>query len=417
MPGQPIPEPPATPPNPELVKLNERLELLEAREKLALATQTQAARTARILADALKEQAASQLALGVAQAQLPFAGLQGIKAGIDGITLPTGKEGTIAIAKGAEGAALLRSKGPLLDLLDEIAGELVTLCPGGAVLVTEEQLTTSHMARYTLERIGVEQKHLLSAVETVRGGKSGRDSGFESVTAGVIAGAYTAGLALDTLNSLGKLWRTDRKLEVYDANAEALSLLGHLIESKCSLFVVNPARLSGQLKSEADQLLQALGDLGIQIQIAKDALPKTEEGSPVEEKHSQLQAAIDRASTLLEGLDPSKKPDDFWKQVTGQVLAAKMQDRKRLLLDLKAQAVQITESRWYTSDCILALGEVLLAYRVLDANDHLEKSGVLLRTSPSETLVETHGFGQCMKRIFGEFLSQGYRWHRPQASP
>ena len=74
--------------------------------------------------------------------------------------------------------------------------------------------------------------------------------------------------------------------------------------------------------------------------------------------------------------------------------------RKRLVLDIKAQSVQITESRWYGSERLLAMGEVQLAYRVLHADGSLEKSGVLLRTSKAQTIVHTRCFGLCQESTF-----------------
>ncbi len=365
------------------------------KEKLSQAT------TAKAVADAQAEQAKSQLALGSAQAQLPFAVLQGIKAGINGLTLPGGKEGTVTIAKGTDGTALLRSKKPLLDVLDEIAAELMKDCTG-AVLLTEAQLTESFQAQYVLARIGDETQQLTDAVSQTRPHED--KAGLEMTGASFVAGAYTVGFVLDTLNSLGKLLRIDRKLDVFDANTEALSLLGYLLESKCKDFNANPALLGSKVVTEeADKLRIALQSLGNQVQIAQaahDKLPKPAEGQPVPESHSQLKAEIERATTLRDGLDPTKKPDDFWKQVAGQVLAANTMGRKRLVLDIKAQSVQITESRWYGSDRLLAMGEVQLAYRVFHADGSLEKSGVLLRTSEAQTIVHTRCFGLCQESTF-----------------
>jgi hypothetical protein len=55
-----------------------------------------------------------------------------------------------------------------------------------------------------------------------------------------------------------------------------------------------------------------------------------------------------------------------------------------LFIDAKAQTIQITESRWYTSDRILATGEVQVAYRLLKADSSLERSGIILKASKSD---------------------------------
>jgi hypothetical protein len=56
----------------------------------------------------------------------------------------------------------------------------------------------------------------------------------------------------------------------------------------------------------------------------------------------------------------------------------------RLFLEAKAQTVQVTESRWYRSDRILATGEVQVAYRLLKADGSLEKSCIILKASKAD---------------------------------
>jgi len=74
-----------------------------------------------------------------------------------------------------------------------------------------------------------------------------------------------------------------------------------------------------------------------------------------------IKAEADNATLLLDALHRTKKPDAFWAQVIVQNIAANIQEKPRLFLDIKAQAVQVTESRWYASDRILASGEVQVA--------------------------------------------------------
>jgi hypothetical protein len=382
--------------------LTQQLNLLKAQAALDTAKQTQEAVAAKALLDALKEQTASQYALGTAQAQLPFAELQGIKAGVSGLTLPAGKEGTVKVAAGTAGTALLRSKRPMLELLDKVADELIVICPNGAALLTETQLGEGYKARFTLKRIDDEKTKLAEAASkaTPVVPKAALVPGVAAVPA-IIAGAYTLGFTLDTINSLLKLLRANRQLDVFGADTEALQMLGYLLEAKGKGFVANPAMLGDDAITEADLLMGKLKDLATQLQTANDTLAKIKKysddiakapaGDPIKQvvmpsdtAVSSLKAEIDIATSLLDSINPSKKPDAFWEQVKGQLLGAKMDKKQRLLIEAKAQTVQVTESHWYSSDRILATGEVQVAYRLLNPDGSLAKSGIIMKASSTD---------------------------------
>lgn len=386
----------------EIDLLTQQLALLKAQAALDSAKQMQDALSAKALLDALKDQTASQAALGVAQAQLPFAELQGIKAGISGLTLPTGKEGTIKVSAGTVGTALLRSKRAMLELLNKVADELVKICPTSAALLTEAQLGQSSSARFTLKRIENETSILHKAARNAEPTDNRPAAARAAFIAPAVAGAYTLGFALDTINSLAKLLRTNRQLDVFSADTEAVQMLGYLLESKGKGFIANPGMLGDNAIVEADNLLGKLEGLAKTLQDANDTLAKikkysedmakapagdpikTEVTMPTDAAISLLKAEIDSATSLLDGLHPSKKPEAFWAQVNGQVIAANIEGKMRLFLEAKAQTVQVTESRWYTSDRILATGEVQVAYRLLKADGTLEKSGVILKASEAD---------------------------------
>ncbi len=344
----------------------------------------------------------AQSALGIAQAQLPFAELQGIKAGISGLTLPTGKEGTVKVSAGAAGTALLRSKQAMLALLDAVADELVKICPTGAALLTEAQLGQSSSAQFTIKRIENETSILEKAIKKADPIDNRLVTARAAFVASAVAGAYTIGFALDTINSLAKLLRTNRQLDVFSADTEAVQMLSYLLESKGKGFIANPGMLGDNAIVEADNLLGKLKGLATKLQEANDILAKIKKYSddiakapagdpiktlvtmPAEPDISLLKAEIDSATSLLDGLHPSKKPDAFWTQVNGQVIAANIREKLRLFLEAKAQTVQVTESRWYRSDRILSTGEVQVAYRLLKADGSLEKSGIILKASKAD---------------------------------
>jgi hypothetical protein len=383
--------------------LTQELNQLKAKRALDQEKQTQEALTAKALLDALKDQTVSQYALGAAQAQLPFAELQGIKAGISGLTLPSGKEGTVKVTAGTAGTALLRSKRPMLELLDKVADELVTLCPSGAALLTEAQLGQANTAEFTLKRIEDEKIKLAEAAQkaTPVDPRAARVPGV--TVPAIIAGAYAFGLTLDTINSLLKLLRTNRQLDVFSADAEAIQMLGYLLESKGSKgkeFVAYPAMLGKNVITEAESLMKELKDLATRLQVGNDTLAKIKKysddiakapaGDPIKQVEmpsdaaiSLLKAEIEVATSLLDSINPSKKPDAFWTQVSGQLLAANIKGKQRLFIEAKAQTVQVTESRWYASDRILATSEVQVAYRLFDKDGSLIKASISLKASKS----------------------------------
>ena len=343
----------------------------------------------------------AQSALSIAQAQLPFAELQGIKAATSGLTIPKGKEGTVKVAVGTQGTALLRSKRAMLELLDTVANDLIKVCPTGAALLTEEQLGQASKSQFTLNQIKNETSLLDKATKDAKPIDTRMGAQSKSVLATAIVGAYGLGFALETINGLAKLMRTDRQLDIFD-DKEAVQTLGYLLESKGKGFTANPGLLGDNAIVEADKLLEQLNDLATTLQTANDTLAKIQKYSdiitkapandpirtqikmPKDEDLNVLKAEINSATSLIEGLHPSKKPDAFWAQVKGQVLATNIQGKTRLFIEAKAQVVQVTESRWYTSDRILATGEVQVAYRLLKPDGSLEKAGIMLKASESD---------------------------------
>ena len=98
---------------------------------------------------------------------------------------------------------------------------------------------------------------------------------------------------------------------------------------------------------------------------------------------NRLEANIKQANSLYDGLS---KSDAFSKQIEGEVVAATIDGKDLLFLEVQGQTIQIKESRWYTSDRILAIGEVQVLYRLLDANGSVKKSGVILKSSKADDM-------------------------------
>jgi len=391
-----------TTPNEKVEELKKQLEVLQqqlalANTQLALQTakQTQEAQLAKAIAEALKNQATAQFNLEAEQAKLPLAELAGVKAALGGMQLPTGKSGTITTAAGTSGTALLRSKGPMLRLLDAVAKELDKQLPSGAVIITETQLDQAYQATFTIERLDTQTKALENAIKAARPPTPVVQPMFVPQFA---AAAYSLGFVLDTVNNLAKLFRVDRKADIFAADAEALQMLGYMLEGKNpKKFVANPTMIREEVLTIAGELLKKLDKLLNEIHSGDDVLTQLKKIEEEEAKTkppvsklpaanvvTELKAQIEAARSFLDGLHPSKKPDAFWAQVKGQLISGILKDRDRLLLEAKGQAIQITESRWWRSDRISIGGEVQVAYRVLDKNGNVTKTGVILKASKAE---------------------------------
>jgi hypothetical protein len=375
--------------------LTQQLNLLNAQNNLTTAQQTQQAALAKAVLEAAKSEAAAQFALDTAQAQAPFAELSGIKAGLANAKLPDGMSGTMKVATGTAGTALLRSKGPLFDVLGEVVDVLEKAMPDGAVLVSEAEIQQALSSRLMVKLVQDQTGRLQDAAAAAQ---PKLPTFAPQSFAGGIAAAYSVGLVLDTVNSLAKLFRTDRSVDVFSADAEVLAVLGYLLQVKNSKFVTQPGALNDKAFTKAMEFtdqLRALsrrvvtGDQVIaQIKEIKDA--KARPGASEEFKKAELKdqssvddlmAQLEAAKALLAALDPTKKPEAFWAQVKGQVIDMALEGRVRLTIEARAQTVQITESHWYSSDRLLAIGEAQVGYRATRADGSLVKSGLVLKAS------------------------------------
>lgn len=318
--------------------------------------------------------------------QRAFSSVREIKENLDSLSVARGQEGTVTLAANTDGFALLRSKKPLLALLVEVADALTSLCAQtGAVLLTEVEREQAQSARFVarrLEELNGRLKKLVgnkpgaaTASSTTRGGPPTlAPSVAPAAVSSVFAGAQLLGLSLETLNSMARMLRTDRDIGVYDAGAEAMALLAYLLEARGKVAAAGSVAGGQLLLDEAFVLLEQLGVLQ---GLAEAAREMQEQGAT----DALLKSALESADSLLAALNPASQPEAFWSQVKGQALASAIHDRERLLVELKAQTIQVSEKKWYRGQRIYATGEVQVAYRVFKADDSLKTSGVLLKAS------------------------------------
>lgn len=285
---------------------------------------------------------------------------------------------SIADAGGDRHVRLLRSFQPLLVLLDGIADELKSKCgANGAVLLTDEDLVQMNAALASRQQL----PGLIKALQEYGRGEGApapaiSRGGVPSMTpasVGVLAGARLLGISLETASSLARLIRTRRKLEVADAADDALDLLGYLLESKKGLWISDSVITGQALLNETAELQEQLGRLQALYEIVKSKAGSGQD--------SAINSLLAEAENLLGSIHPASKPDDFASQVRGQALANAVQDKERLLVQLKAQTLQVREKKWYRSERIFATGEVQLAYRIFNPDGSLKTSGLILRAS------------------------------------
>lgn len=317
-----------------------------------------------------------QSALEAAQSEKESAKLESIKEALSGLKLPDGNKGTIAVKAGDEKTALLRSNRPLLDLLGEVAYELVEMCPDGTVLLTDEQLKKAYDSKFQSSLIDDKTKYLEEIIQKIP----------EPTEKSRIAVSTAIGLvstSLVAIKGISELFRVDRELHVFNKAGEADKILRYLLDSMGSnRIITNPERVGGNTLNKAQGLWKKLEDLAQKLQTVNTNLDSLKELPGVND--DSLAANMKQANALYEGLCEN---DAFWKQVEGEVIVDTIDGKDLLFLDVQGQTIQIKESRWYRSDRILAIGEVQVLYRLLDANGSVKKSGVILKSSTADDMM------------------------------
>lgn len=384
-------------------------QLLSAQIALQVLQQTTQAAIDKGTLDKLKDLIVSQTALDKAKAAEPFAELQGIKEGLSGLAV-TGKEGTIGIGKGADGALLLRVKKEMLESLDAVAKEIIKALPAdntAFVLATNADAEAAYKSEVLLERLAIQKGSLDAALRaTLPKPPPSVVPGVESLPA-LAAAVHTVPFFLNLLSDAGKFFRVDRAISIFDAGEDAKRILESFIEAhahrsttprisridnvtddvvtqgKSFLTVLN------QLKALYDQAFEQAGGL----QRATDEAAKVPAGQPKPvlpspEALARLKGEVASTKALLDAFNPSTNPESFWAQVAGQIKKSRLMGRGRIHLAAIAQTVQTFEKRVWRSDRLVGAGDVQVEYRITNANGEYLGSGIKLYTSATRNIFE-----------------------------
>jgi hypothetical protein len=387
--------------------------LLAQQMALQVLQQTAQAGMEKGTADKLKELADSRAALEKARAAAPFAELQGIRAALATVAVP-GKEGTITLSRGTEGALLVRVKSEMLKTLDEAARKVVAALPSGGdefIMATNADLEAAYRSEIIRKRIAQQKSSLDSAYATVRGYMQGKPHGgllAPQSLAGALAAAQTIPFVLNALSDAAKFFRVDRSYSIFDANDEAKRLLELFVERHGNpeggnRRVSRVDDLSDKVIGQAQEFLGELNalkklhdeaaEISARVQKESDDSTGTPDRLPPPDLPdafvlASLKGVLASTKAILDTYNPGTNPENFWSQVSGRLKYMNVPDKGRIHLTVTAQTVQVLEKRVWRSDRLLGSGETMVEYRITGKDGNYITSGVSLFTSSTRDVFQ-----------------------------
>lgn len=376
-------------PEEQLKDLQNQVALLQQQIQLVNLQQTQdAAQQAAVLA-ALKNQVAAQSDLDKATAQGAFAKLAGIKAGLDSVGAPIGKDGTITVSTGTAGAMLLSLRRPMLEGLESSATRIAAAIKAKSPVYvgTDAQVQSALQASVTERALAQSIKALDESTKAIQD-KIGR-----KIAPAFFTEAAAAGLVLNTVVGLEKFFRVDTSYAIFDAGDEAQQTLMLMVQQKVGAAAYrNLASISiAAILKQADVAQASLLALkqrydagaAVAAEVAKMKTDNPEK--PAQDLIDKLNNGLAVAKSTLDALHPALKPDGFWAHVQGLTARTHMQDAggnfiTRLVVQAKAQTIQVVEKRTWRSDKIFGRSDIQIDYRLFDSDSNLLDSGLTLAT-------------------------------------
>ncbi len=378
----------------QIATLEEQIELLTKQVNLSVAQQAQDANTAKGVAEALKAQVTAEAELTKAEQSASFAKWAGIKAGLESIGSPPGKEGTITIATGQAGTQLLKLQKPLIQAVNEAAKVIAeTIKDKGPVVYAPDADVIAALRSATVEQSFKDASEAL--LKTLDDLRSAPAAGGARIAAAPLVVAAAAGLVLKTAVDFAKFFRTDQSLALFDNSAEAQYLLERLLEKhllangKAGLVLLNDIN-AGALIKKAGEQQDVLLELHKRHAEAVNRLAEIEEltddqKKPLLTKIDALKANAALVKEIIDAYHPAKNTDAFWTYVVGLHKLDQIRDEKknylpRLSLRARAQTIQVTRTRAYWSDSVRGSTVCQIDYRLTSGTGSLIDSGFLMIT-------------------------------------
>lgn len=379
----------AATPEEQLKDLQNQVAMLQQQIQLTNLQQTQASATQTAILTALKTQVSAQSDLEKAMAQGDFAKLAGIKAGLDSVGAPVGKDGSITVSTGTAGALLLSLRKPMLEGLEKAATTVATAAKAKSPVYVGTDAQVQSALQASVTDMALTQAITALDVST----KAVQDKLPKKVTAAFFTEAAAAGLVLNTLVGLEKFFRVDTAYSVFDAGDDAQQTLMSMVQQKLgaddyrNLGTVSIPVILAQAKLAQESLLglKRQYESGAAVAAEVDKLKADDPARPAQDLVDRLKSDLVVAKAMLDALHPSLKPDGFWAYMQGLTARVSMQDANknyitRLVVSVKAQTIQVVEKRTWRSDRIFGRSDMQVEYRLVDPAGKLLGSGLSLAT-------------------------------------
>jgi hypothetical protein len=132
--------------------------------------------------------------------------------------------------------------------------------------------------------------------------------------------------------------------------------------------------------------LKGLYDEGAAVAADVDKMKADDPKRPTQKSIDRLKADLGVVKGALDALHPALKPEGFWAYVQGRAgfalmkVPSKDEVAPRLVVSVKAQAIQVVEKRTWRSDKIFGKSDMQIEFRLLAPSGDLLDSGLTLAT-------------------------------------
>lgn len=209
---------------------------LAARLTLQALQQGKDTELARLVATRSKDAANAEYLRDKAQVQTQFGTAHGLKEALVQ-AMPAGKEGTVTLAKGADGTQWMRARTPMFKALDRIAACLAHRLPAATprwVVAASADVEAALRAQAALDAVKLCAR--LLAAGTGAGVGAGVGAGALPPTAlalpAAVAALQSGMLALGAVSDASRFFRVDRQAALFDGGDEVQRIFELLLQGR-----------------------------------------------------------------------------------------------------------------------------------------------------------------------------------------